>query len=65
MLANMHIGLHVKYPLFLSDFDGKLFYGRNVREDTQVPNFMKNRPVGAKLFHADRETNLVRLIAAF
>ena len=38
----MYIGLHVQCPLFLSDFN--------------ETNFMKIRPVGAELFHADGRT---------
>jgi len=47
----MSISFHVKYPLFLSDFNEVQF----------VPtNFTKIRPAGAELFYADRhdEPNL-------
>jgi len=44
----MYIGLHVKYPLFLSDFNKTSFL-----TDTQISNFMKIRLVGDELFHAD------------
>ena len=54
----MFIGLHVKYPLLLSDVNetGIFFhrYSRNLR----ILNFIKkNRPVGAKLLHADGQTD--------
>jgi len=39
----MYIGRHTKYPLFSTDFS----------KNTQMSNFMKIRPVGAELFHAD------------
>jgi hypothetical protein len=49
----MCIGLNVKYPLFLSDFDETWnFWGRFFK-NTQLPNFMKIRPVGAELLHAN------------
>jgi len=43
----MFIGLHVKYPLFLSDFDR---FSKNI----QKSNFMKIPAEVAELFHADR-----------
>ena len=48
----MCIGFHVKCPLFLSDFNFLDGFAKNPR----VPNFMKIRPVGAELFHADGQT---------
>ena len=51
-----YIGLHTKYPLFLSDFD-KLEFSRQNFEKAQIPNFMKIRPVAADLFHTDRRTD--------
>jgi hypothetical protein len=52
----MFIGLHVKYPLFLSDFNDTLIF-TTFQKNTQISNFMKIRPVVAKLFHADRRTD--------
>jgi Fe-S-cluster formation regulator IscX/YfhJ len=62
-MIKMYIGLHVKYPLFLSDFNDPYI----------IQNFMKIRPVGAKLFHADGQTDrqtsgltdMTKLIVAF
>jgi len=48
----MYIGLHEKYPLFSSDFNETWIFSKN----PQITNFMKIRPVGAELFHADRQT---------
>jgi len=48
-----YIGLHVKYPLLLSDFMRHEF-SRQIFEKSS--NFMKIHPVGAELFHADGET---------
>jgi hypothetical protein len=49
----MYIGLHVKHPLFLTDFYEISIY-RQIFEKVQISNFMKIRPVGAELFHAER-----------
>jgi hypothetical protein len=47
------IGLHIKYPLFSSDFNEKLISRTDVRK---ISNFMIIRPVRAELLHADRRT---------
>jgi len=52
--SKMHIGLHVEYPLFLSDFNGTNFRDR-YSKNTQIKKFMKIRPVGIELFHAERQ----------
>ena len=41
------------YPVFLSDFNLPKRFSRN----THTSNFMNIHPVGAKLFHADRQTD--------
>ena len=51
MLSQMYIGLHVKYPFFLSDFNK--IVSTDFRKNTQISNFMKIRPVGVELLHAD------------
>jgi hypothetical protein len=48
-MIKMYIGLHVKYHLFLSDFNETCNIATDFRE---ISNFMKIRPVGAILFHA-------------
>ena len=48
----MFIGLHVEYPLFLSDFKKlEIFWKFFYCKITELPNFMKIHPVGADLFH--------------
>ena len=32
------------------------FFGIDFSENTEISNFIKIRPVGAELFHADRQT---------
>jgi hypothetical protein len=51
----MCTGLHTKYPLYSFHFNEN-FINRYSRS-TQIPHFMKIRPVGTKLFHADRQTD--------
>jgi hypothetical protein len=56
--------LHVKYPLFLSDFNETWIF-----LTAQIPNFMKIRLVVAQLFHADGQTggqtDMTKLTVAF
>jgi hypothetical protein len=49
----MYIGLHVKYPSFLSYFTKKNsnFLDRLPKND-QILNFFIIRPIGAELFYA-------------
>jgi hypothetical protein len=51
----MFIDFHVKYPLFVSNFD-KTWTLVKVSKNTQIPNFTKIRLVEAGLFRADRQT---------
>jgi len=44
----MYIGLHVKYPLFLSDFYETWIFSTYFRKITQIPHFTQIRPVGAQ-----------------
>jgi len=60
----MYIGLYVKYRLLLLDLNVTLRFLTNFRKNTQMPNFMKIRPVEAELFHADRRTDMTKLIVA-
>jgi len=53
----MYIGLRVKYPLFLSDFNKTWIFSADFRKNTQISNFMKIRRVGAELFRADGRTD--------
>jgi len=41
----------------------KLEFSR--QENPQTSNFLKILPVGAKLFHADRRTDMTKLVGAF
>ena len=64
----MLIGLHVKYPLFLSDFNETRIFSTDYRKIQKIPNFMKICYVRAKLYHtsgqADGRTNMTKLTVA-
>ena len=52
-------------PVILVRFSWKLnFLDRNSK-NTQISNFLKFRPLGAELFHADGRTDVMKLIIAF
>jgi len=52
----MYVRIHVKYPLFLSDFNETLIFSTDFSKNTQISDFMIIRPLGPELFHADRQT---------
>ena len=58
----MYAGLHIKHPLFLSDFK-ETFSQRIFEKITQISNFMKVRLVGAELFDRDGRTDTMKIIA--
>jgi hypothetical protein len=49
----MSVGVAVKCPLFLSQFNETWIFKANFSKNIQYTNFMKIRLVGADLFHAD------------
>ena len=54
--------LHVKYPLFLSDFNEAWIFSTDFRKNTQIWNVMKIRPLGADADgQTDRDTVIPRL----
>jgi hypothetical protein len=57
ILSKMYTGLHVKYPLFLSDFNKNLIFSQDFSKNTQISNFIKTRPAGGEVFHADGRTD--------
>ena len=61
----MCIGLHVKYPLFLSDFNKIGIFSTFFRKNDQMSNFINFLPVGVELFHADGQTDMTNITVAF
>jgi len=59
------IDLHVKYPLYSSDFNENWTFLTDFRKHFQISNFMKIRPVGAELFHEEGQTDMTKLIVTF
>jgi hypothetical protein len=57
--------LRVRYPLFLSNFNETWNFLDRVSKKVQISSFIKICPVGAELFHADRQTDMTKLIVAF
>jgi hypothetical protein len=43
----------------------ELQFSRQILKNSQISNFVKIRPVGAELFHADGQTDMTMYIAAF
>ena len=53
--------LHVKYPLFLSDFNKTWIFSTDFQKNSQIQNFVEIRSVGDELFHAKRSTDTTKL----
>ena len=51
----MYTGLHVKYPVFLPDFNEKQLFSTDFGKNNQTPNFVKIHPLAAELFITDRQ----------
>jgi hypothetical protein len=52
----MYLGLRIKCPTFLPDFNETLTFSTNIRKN-QILNFMKIRLVGVQLCRMDRRTD--------
>jgi hypothetical protein len=52
----MYVGLHVKYRYYCHILMKLVNLIDRFSKNTQISNFMKIRPVGAELFHADGQT---------
>jgi len=60
--SKMYIFLHLKYPLFLSDFNETLIFLTYFQKNAQVSNFIQIHLVGGKLFHVDEQTDMMKLV---
>jgi hypothetical protein len=73
LLRSAHIGydyrhttfFHVKYQTFMSNFNDTWILSTGFQKNIFILNVMKVRPVGAKLFNADRQTDMTKLMVAF
>jgi hypothetical protein len=54
-----------KVPVIRFRFYWSLNFLHTFSKSTQISNFMKIRPVGVELFHADRRTDMTKVIVAF
>jgi len=63
MIIN-YIGLHVKYPLFLSDFNETWNFLSEFRKIHNI-KFHKNPSSGSVLFHADGRTDVTKFFRNF
>ena len=62
----MYTGIHVKYPIFMSDFSVTIIVSDIFSKNTQLSNLMKIRPLQPScLFHADGLTDMTQLMVAF
>ena len=62
----MYTGLHVKNSSSCQILMKQFFFVRSSK-NTQISNFMKIRPVGAHLFHADvrTDTDMTKVTVTF
>jgi hypothetical protein len=60
-MCKMYTGLHVKYPLFLSDFNESKMLSKKFSKNTEISNYMKICPVGGELFRADGRTDMTKI----
>jgi len=56
----MHFGLHVKCPLFVSDFNETKISRQIFGKNAQITNFIKIRLAEADLFNAGEGTNMTK-----
>jgi hypothetical protein len=54
MIKKIYIGLHVIYPLFLSDFNENILFLKDLKKN-EISNFIKVCPEEAELFHVDSQ----------
>ena len=59
----MYKNLHVNYLLFLTGFNETWIFSTYFRKNPKISNFAKIRPVGAQLFHADRQMDTTLIVA--
>ena len=63
----MYIGLHAKYPLFLSDFNSTEFSQQIIEKSSNI-KFKKNPSSGNRVVPCrwtDRQTEMIKIIVTF
>jgi hypothetical protein len=58
----MYIGLHVKYPLLLSNLNETSIFSKKKKKNSNIKFY---EPVGAEFVRADRRTDMTKLVVAF
>ena len=61
--SNMCNGLHVKVLVILVRFQKNLNFLNRFSTNTQIPNLMKILPVRAEMFHTDKRTGRLLIVA--
>ena len=64
MIINVHWS-SCKVPLFLSYFNDTWIFSTYFRKPPQISIFTKVRTLGSELFHADRRTDMTKLVVVF
>jgi hypothetical protein len=62
--SKMYIGHHVKYPLFMSDFNDTLTFSTEFRQKTQDIKFNENPSSDRRVFPCG-QTDMTKLLDAF
>jgi hypothetical protein len=57
MIMKVHRSFHIKYPLFVLDFNETNDFLNRLLKNPQISNFMEVHLVGAELFHVDGWTD--------
>jgi len=68
ILSKMYIGLHVNYPLFMSDFNDIGIFSGQIFEKSSNIKFYENPSSGSRVVpcgRTDRQIYITKLIVAF
>jgi len=60
----MYIGLHVKYPLFLSDFNKTWIFATDLEKSSNIIFLLRISPLRAGLLDADERADITKLKVA-
>ena len=65
MIKNVYRSAACKVPVIVVMWKYNLNFLDRFSKNTQISNLMKIRPVEAKLFHANRRTDMTKVMDAF